>query len=363
LRYDAPVRTALALALALAVSASTAIAPAEEGRPVVVLVRPAGASALVEEMLGRTRAELAAAGFDARIVQGTPGAAPRAAIEGADARAIAAIAIVDPEGEATVEIWVDDRLSGKMSIRPLVAAETDQHKAASVLAIQAVELLRASLVEITRTPLPQPGDRPDPAPRPPAPPAAVAFAQRGLPTTPAGTDTAPPPRVELSLAAGPSAFLGFDPGAVQLAPTFALALTAPSGLGGRVRFTGPGWGPAIEVEGGEVSLTPWLLTAGGLFAPRSTGRWFGFVTVDGGAFHLDAEGVLEDAKGRSGSSLVAALLGGGGGGLRLTDNVALMLEAQLMVTAPRITVVVGGDPVATAGRPWAATTLALQLTR
>jgi hypothetical protein len=335
LRYDAPVRTTLALALALAVAASTAVASADEGRPVVVLVRPAAASALVDEMLGRTRAELDAAGFDARIVEGTPGAAPRAAIEGADARAIAAIAIVDPEGEATVEIWVDDRLSGKMSIRPLVTTGTDQHKAASVLAIQAVELLRASLVEITRTP-------------PPEPAAALAFARRGLPTAPAGRagDEAPAQRVELSLAAGPSAFVGFDPGLVAIAPTFALALTAPSGLGGRARFTGPGWGE-IGVAGGDVSFTPWMLTAGGLFAPRSSGR-----------------GLLDPpATGRSGSSLAAAFLAGGGGGLRLTDHVALMLEAQLLITAPRMTVVVGGDPVATAGRPWGLTTLGLQLTR
>lgn len=361
MRYDAPVRTTLALALAIAVTASTAIVSGDEGQPVVVLVRPAAASALVDEILGRTRAELQAAGFDARIVEGVPGAAPRAAIEGADARAIAAIAIVDPEGEATVEIWVDDRLSGKMSIRPLVAAETDRHKAASVLAIQAVELLRASLVEITRTPLPQPSDRPAPPPRS-APPAAVAFARRGLPAAPDVEE--PPQRVELSLAAGPSAFVGFDPGAVALAPTFALALTAPSGLGGRARFTGPGWGPELGVEGGEVSLTPWMLTAGALFAPRTAGRWFGHLAVDAGVFHLEAEGVLAPpATGRSGTTLAAAFLGGGGGGLRLTDNVALMVEAQVLFTAPRVTVVVGGEPVATAGRPWALTTLALQLTR
>ncbi len=357
LGYDAPVRIVAALLIVLAAAWTASPARAGDGRPVVVLVRPTSPSPMIDEMLRRTQAELTASGFDVRIVDGTPGAAPRTAIEAADAQAIAAIAIVDPEGEATVEVWVDDRLSGKMSIRPLVANEPDEHKAAAVLAIQAVELLRASLIEITRS-APTPAAEPPPRPTPPR--AAVAFAQRGL--------AAPPPpaprRAELALTAGPSAFLGFDPLGIQIAPTFAVAVTAPSGFGGRLRWMGPGWGPDVDVEGGGVALSPWMLTAGALYAPRTQRRWFAYGAIDAGLFHLDAGGTLvAPATGRSGSAFAAAFLGGAGGGLRLTDSVALVVEAQLLLTAPRITVEVGGDSVAIAGRPWAVTTLGIQLSR
>lgn len=343
--------------IALAIAAATPRVDAQERRPVVVLVRPTPSTEMIDEMLGRTRAELLASGFDARIVEGAPEAAPRAAIEAADADAIAAIAIVDPAGDATVEVWVDDRLSGKVSIRPLVATGKDEHKAAAVLAIQAVELLRASLVEIARPPAP-----PDEAAPPPPtgggepPPAAVAFAR--------GPEPAPRPRAELSLAAGPSAILGFDPATLQVAPSLALALTAPAGLGGRLRWIGPGLGPELDVPGGTVSLSSWLLTAGVLFAPRTEGRLFGFAALDGGVLRLTAEGTLEEpAEGRTGSSLVAAFLAGGGGGVRLTDQAAIVAEGQVLVTAPRISVVVDGDEVVHAGRPGGVLTLGLQLSR
>lgn len=341
---------------ALAIAVATPRAEAQDGRPVVVLVRPTPSTAMIDEMLGRTRAELLASGFDTRIVVGAPGSGPRAAIEDADADAIAAIAVVDPSGDATVEVWVDDRLSGKVSIRPLVATGSDEHKAAAVLAIQAVELLRASLVEIARHAEPASAAAPPPAAGGAPPPAAVAFAR--------GPEPAPRPRAELSLAAGPSAFVGFDPATVQVAPSLALALTAPVGLGGRLRWIGPGLGPDLDVPGGSVSLSSWLLTGGLLFAPRSAGRLFGFAALDGGVLRLTAEGILEEpVQGKSGSSLVAALLAGGGGGLRLTEQVAIVAEAQILVTAPRISVVLDGEDVAHAGRPGGVLTLALQLSR
>ena len=341
---------------ALAVAVATPRAEAQDRRPVVVLVRPTPSTEMIDEMLGRTRAELLASGFDARIVVGVPGSAPRAAIASASAASIAAIAIVDPAGDATVEVWVDDRLSGKVSIRPLVATGSDEHKAAAVLAIQAVELLRASLVEIARPGEPESAAAPPPAAGPTPPPAAVAFAR--------GPEPTPRPRAELSLAAGPSAFVGFDPATIQVAPSLALALTAPVGLGGRLRWIGPGLGPELDVAGGSVSLSSWLLTAGALFAPRSEGRLFGFVALDGGLLRLTAEGMLDEpSQGRSGSSLVAAFLAGGGGGLRLTEQVAIVAEAEILVTAPRISVVLDGADVAHAGRPGGVLSLGLQLSR
>jgi hypothetical protein len=350
------VRLLAAALVAIAGAAWATGAAAQDGRPVVVLVRPATSSPVIDEMLGRTRAELAASVFDARIVDGAPGEAPREAVEKADADAIAAIAVVDPAGEASLEIWVDDRLSGKVSIRPLEASRTDQHKAAAVLSIQAVELLRASLVEIAR---PEAAASPasSPAPRPAPPPAALAFAR--------GPDRAAAKRrAELSLTAGPAAFVGFDPASIQIAPSLGLALTAPSGIGGRVRWTGPGLGPDLDVDEGRVSLSPWLLTAGAVLAPRTIGRWFGFATADAGVTRLTAEGVLAPpATGRDGSSLAAAFLAGGGAGLRLTDQVALVAEGQLLLTAPRITVEVGGERVASVGRPSAVVSVGLSLSR
>src|SRR5262249_38281423 len=66
----------------------------------------------------------------------------------------ASIAFVRRGGQASVEVWLADRVSGKVMVRALALPSTSD--AASVLAIRAVDLLRASFREFEQAKRPPP---------------------------------------------------------------------------------------------------------------------------------------------------------------------------------------------------------------
>lgn len=312
----------------------------------VVLVRPATKVAWSEEVLTRAAGELRAAGFEPVLVDAAPGEDVRATFRRTDPSAIAVISIA-PDA---AEVWVEDRLTGKISIRPTRTAD-DAHRLAADLAIESVELLRASLIELTVR------SRDAFASKEP-PRAAVAFAEAALP----GKRVASPEGGGFRFGAGVAPFVGFDPPAVLFAPLFEAGFSSQMGLGGRVRFVGPGAGPDIAAPRGAVSWSSWVLAAGPTFAAPISTRWFLRGSLDGGLFHLTARGELSPpAESREGSSLVAAFLGGGALGFVITEHVSVTLGLEALVTAPPPTVVVGGETIATVGRPWLLVPLALEI--
>lgn len=296
-------------------------------------------------MLTRAAGELRAAGFVPVMADAAPGEAPRATFKRVDASAVAVIS-VDPND---AEVWVEDRLTGKISIRPTRVASAPP-RAASDVAIEAVELLRASLIELTVRSRDAFASKP--------PPAAVAFAEAALPTSPREVE-----RGAFRFGAGAAAFAGFDPGSIHFAPMIFAGLASRAGLGGRLRFVGPGAGPPLDAPGGTVSWSPWLLAAGPSYEGSLSKRWWLRGSLDAGIFHLSAEGdLVEPAQSRSGSTLDAVFLGGGALGFALTDEVSLTLGLELLVTAPPPTVEVGGETIATVGRPWLLVPIGLEIT-
>lgn len=147
-RIPAGLATA-AVGLALLSPAPAHAAPAE--RPcILALVSPTHAGALA-----RLRAELAVVGFDLRVVDSPPWPPSRDQMDVLARResAVAALALIPEENRAATEIWVVDRVTGKTVVRvfePPAPAHGDEIE---LLAVAAVETLRATLVEIT---LPQP---------------------------------------------------------------------------------------------------------------------------------------------------------------------------------------------------------------
>ena len=92
--------------------------------------------------------------------------------------ALAAINLVAETGKTSVDVWLVDRVSGKTTMRTVVVQKSAD--ASSVLAIRAVELLRASLREFENDERP-PADVAG-VDRRPVPPAAVRLASRPEPT-------------------------------------------------------------------------------------------------------------------------------------------------------------------------------------
>ena len=120
--------------------------------PKVILVRPPAAPSSVTEALVRLRGELLAAGFDAEVVELALGADVRASLErmapadsGSATALVAVVASADP---GSAELWVIDRVTGKTVVRRVNAGAADPSRMAEVLAVRAVELLRASFLEL-----------------------------------------------------------------------------------------------------------------------------------------------------------------------------------------------------------------------
>jgi hypothetical protein len=135
-----------------------------EARPrILVFVSPTGGG----EMLPRLRAELAVAGFDLRLpAAGAAGWPPtRDQMEQLARRdaAVAALAFIPTpppppapptpptpsnQGGSAIEIWVVDRVTGKTVVRAFSTASPGHGDEAELLAVSAVETLRATLMEI-----------------------------------------------------------------------------------------------------------------------------------------------------------------------------------------------------------------------
>ncbi|HSC89062.1 MAG TPA: hypothetical protein VLC09_17390 [Polyangiaceae bacterium] len=156
--------------LCLAVLAWATTASAQR----VVVARPTSDDATLFEAFGRLRAELELQGFEVTVV-GEVGMSldPDALEREAQAQdAFAAVALERHPGVAAAEIRIVDRVTGKTTTRRLAIDTSGDGP--TLLAIRAVDMLRASLMEFAseRPPPDVVGVRPEPPP-----PEVVRFAR------------------------------------------------------------------------------------------------------------------------------------------------------------------------------------------
>ncbi|AUX41690.1 hypothetical protein SOCE26_031120 [Sorangium cellulosum] len=341
----------------------------------VALVEVDADDALVREAATRLRAELGAAGFEVVHIPRPPGGELRAALDRAaeEAGAFAAAAISRSRAGATADLWIVDRVTQKTVVRTVEVAGA---AAPSVMAVRAVELLQASLLEANllaaRSP---PGgaasaagaggvDVPDdverwmePARRQagvaPAAPRVGMFAGFGVEAgvtallSAGGIGPALGPALRLSYGAGADGGAAAGGGAGAGG-----GVGLPSGLAARLTFAGPALGPALEGELGTVSVRQemallevvWALETGGAVSP--------VLSAGVGGVHLFISGdPLPPLRSATGEvwSIAAAL--GAGAGVRVTDRAALLVDVHAIFAQPRAVVTLGGERLGTAGRP------------
>lgn len=137
----------------------------------VVLVRSPQPTADAAEATVRLRGELVSAGFDVRVIDPPLGADTRASLEeaaaGPEVEAVVAIlggGSSDASGNSA-ELWVIDRVTGKTVVRRVPTPAGSTH-GAEVLSIRALELLRASFLEVALSA----SHAPKVTEQPPAPP-------------------------------------------------------------------------------------------------------------------------------------------------------------------------------------------------
>ncbi len=112
----------------------------------VILVCPPEADATLNEAFNRLRGELTMHGFEVEIQTAEEAISPEnLALRAESGHAVASVSFVRNQAFTTADIKISDRVTGKTSIRTI--ATPDGTDAASLLALRAVELLRASLRE------------------------------------------------------------------------------------------------------------------------------------------------------------------------------------------------------------------------
>ncbi len=156
-------------------------------------------------------------------------------------KAVASVSFVRNEGYTTADIKISDRVTGKTSIRTIATpAGTD---AASLLALRAVELLRASLREFG----PQSGPPKD---------IVGASPQRSNPTVAQWAAASSPLRATTTQPSSPQPALVHHPWTLRADAVAALQLPQPTlalGLGAALGFK---WNPRFESR--LVVAAPWF---------------------------------------------------------------------------------------------------------
>ncbi|WP_437275216.1 hypothetical protein WME90_28685 [Sorangium sp. So ce375] len=279
----------LAAGASLAKGASADETQSEAPSTIAVLCAPGDRFGL------RVIAEIESLGFRAELLDPAAAPASRASLE-ASARAVGAIAAIRAvPTERGVEVWITDRVTGKTVLREMVDDGGTPDRDAA-LALRAVELLRASLLEVA-LPAPPPGEVPAtpeirekmrvPSPAAPPPPAERAS-----------------PALRLSLAPG----VLLSPGGFGAAVDIHLGLAwMPSEHVGAIGFAAiPLTSPRIERPQGSADLSV-LLAGGGarfLLAARAS-PWAASADLGLAAVSLWSTGVASAGFRASGSAAVA----------------------------------------------------------
>lgn len=232
---------------AAALPAAAAAAEVDPARRRVVLLRPADDDDTTVEALARVRGELTAALFEVVEVAPPVGMDFPTALQtvGRDMEAMATFGIVRNTAplsadQAIHEVWVHNRLEEKTIIQRRRISRNDPSRGAVVLAVQAVELLKASLSQFWVT-------------APPATPPSVQLSAKPAP------EPAPPPAVEarppyflsgVAVQAGVGWLQSFrDLGAVWQ-PVAKVSVVGAGGMG--VRLTLSGLGTKSQAEAASV---------------------------------------------------------------------------------------------------------------
>jgi len=150
-----------------------AVFPTDNGdhdRGMVAVALPPNITPAMKESLSRLKGEALSVGFEVRFIQTDTPDAPLAHLEmltqGMGPAAVVAFASqADPAGATArqLDVWFLDRATGKTSVARLRTVEGEEDRAEVILAVRAVDFIRARMFDTLAQ------RRLEPAPRPPAP--------------------------------------------------------------------------------------------------------------------------------------------------------------------------------------------------
>jgi hypothetical protein len=314
----------------------------------IVLLQPSAASAGARRCLTLIHDELVAGGFAVAVVDLGPSQDPVSLAEAMRRQqgAVATIGLLGDPSSGRAELWILDNIGGSAEVRRIPAPSDDPERVAEVLAIRTVEVLRASALKLLIE-----SNRPPPAPAP-ARTAQIAVAPPPV--------AAPAARRTVAIETGVSLLV--SPGQLDAAtvPVARLRVVVAGPAMARLTVAGFGTRPSVDTARGTASIAQALgLVEIGLVFFRDR-RVQPAVSVGAGVLRAssDAQGSFPYLGQRD--VRWAALFDAGAGLVApLGGQLALALEAHLMLAAPHPVVRFADLDAATIGRPAAWTTLTL----
>ena len=312
----------------------------------VVLVRPSDSSVTLSEAFNRLRGELALHGFDVAVLEAREAPSPRTLASTADqGGAVASVSFVEAHGTAAVDIWISDRVTGKTSFRTITTQGAGD--AATLLALRAAELLRASLREYG----PENEVPPDVSGASPERSDEVVTAWAAVPPSPtywwlgaSGTIVVSLP--EVALAAGPELAVGWQ----------------HRRWGVQALLSGPTLGARYEATAAQARLRSLTALFAGSFDVVATQPASLAVVPVFGAAYLSVAGEGDPPfVGRDDTAWVGAFGGGVQATLRIGAQLHLIASSRALALVPAPIVEVG-DEEARVGRPLVCTSLGARVT-
>jgi hypothetical protein len=329
------VYSVLLMALVFAESAVAVPVPgrAPGSRGLVVVLVPPISDDVMRNALARVQGELAAAPFETVTAPIDAHSDVMAEVEtaGAEQAATAAFAIVrdrDP-GSGRVTIWVSNRVSRTTTMQRMQIEDGDVDRAAARLAIETVELVRASLAELW--------------PQPRVTPPAADISQ--VPRAPNRS------RVALALSVGLLRAFGDAPD--FWAPQIAASYGRKGGIAARLSASGLGPGAGVSTTTGSARIQRAIATFGLVrsFRPdRVVQPSFG---IAAGIHHISVTGMLAAMPelARDAGAFSALATASAGVALAVSSRLAVLVETEILMFWPAQTVRIYDTDVATFDRP------------
>ncbi len=301
----------------------------------------------------RLRGELVAAGFGVELAEPTGnGDAPASMTAAAlPATVDAAISLFGETPEDPGALLVINRATGKV-VRHAILPETDANRAAEILSIRALEVLRASFLEAALEGPPPP---PKPAtPTKPATPPPVTE-ERPAPVSPVvatATIEAPAPPSRFALEIGGLMLGSLDGVPASVLPLIRLQASVGSLFVGRLTLAGLGTRARATSPRGDADVSHQLALAEGALQFRATKTLQPFLSLGLGAIYVTAEGQASSPyQGKQGSAWAGVADVGVGLRISLSERFQLAGEFHAQGDAPYPQIRFLGAPLAEEGRP------------
>ena len=255
----------------------------------------------------------------------------------------------DPEaGQA--ELCIVRRAARRTAVRRATVVVDDPERMPEALARRALELLRATALELSIgiEPAPRARDQPQLRPKLPSVRALRAPVPRHRPSSPSTWAS----RTWASIEGPPPA----------VAPVGRVALRLSDWAWARITAAGLGTRPSVETAYGSATLAQTVALAEAVAVFRGDKRLRPFVSIGAGALNVAVSGTgAAPYEGRAPQRWSAAFDGGVGVALAVRSRAALVTELHALVAAPHPVVRFADTRAATIGYPSVILTLALQV--